>query len=739
MKTYIVDYKSTDDFKSIPISKINSARSIMIQIFSGIIDKTFLSKVVKELKDIFPKSKIIGSTTDGEIINEKVTTHHCIISISSFEKTDLKSAYVEDINTKNSFEKGKELSSYLKTPDAKAMICFADGLYTNGEDFIKGTRFENEDVVIAGGLAGDNAKFEKTFVICDDKILTKGAVAIILVNKDLIVKNDYRFGWIPLGKKLKITHAVKNRVYSIENMKAVDAYRHYLGEDTAKRLPKTGIEFPLICLKNGMEIARAVVAKNDDGSLDFAGNINTGEYYQFGLGNIDLILNDLSKLEKKYETNPIESIFIYSCMARRRFLLNGTPLEIAPFTKLAKTAGFFTYGEFFHLSANKNELLNETMTFLTLSESAKVKKNENHKISNDNYNENTEQLTTLKALSHLVAVTNNELEHVNDIIDFEKNIFVQGPVIIFKCKSNEKFDVDYISANVINQFGYSSHDFINKEISFVDIILEKDINRIRRRFRDFMQNDVFTYEEEFSVKTKCSEIKSMSAYFMIDKDPKGNITGFNGYMVDITKRKEIESKFYYLAYHDPLTNLLNRGYFKEKLSPVIKTTLKGNLSLALIFFDLNRFKEINDTLGHDVGDKLLQMVASSIKEVIRGEDLFFRFGGDEFVILLSYIKKENIVKNIKNFAKRVQAIFEKPFIINGHKIYSSTSMGASIFPQDSDKIDDILRFADKAMYISKKENLGEIKFHHELQKERNDYIFGQKKEFQGEYLIKDTV
>jgi diguanylate cyclase (GGDEF)-like protein len=144
-------------------------------------------------------------------------------------------------------------------------------------------------------------------------------------------------------------------------------------------------------------------------------------------------------------------------------------------------------------------------------------------------------------------------------------------------------------------------------------------------------------------------------------------------------------------------------------------------------------------LGHDVGDKLLQMVASSIKEVIRGEDLFFRFGGDEFVILLSYIKKENIVKNIKNFAKRVQAIFEKPFIINGHKIYSSTSMGASIFPQDSDKIDDILRFADKAMYISKKENLGEIKFHHELQKERNDYTFGQKKEFQGEYLIKDTV
>ncbi len=735
MKTYIVKYTTKNDLMSIPIEKVKKSKSILVQIFSGIVNKKFLNKLTKDIFSLFPNAKIIGTTTDGEIINGEISIKNCVVAISSFERTDIKVAFVENITPKNSFEKGKELGSLLNDKNAKCMIAFSDGLSTNGEDFAEGISSVNKNIILSGGLAGDNAEFISTFVICNDKISDKAAVGAILINPDLQIDTNYRFGWLPIGKKLKITHAIKNRVYTIEDMKAVDAYRHYLGDECAQTLPKTGIEFPLIRIEDGMEIARAVISKHEDGSLTFAGNVLTGEYYQFGLGSADLILNNSSKEFKKES----ESIFIYSCMARRRFLANSAvSLEIAPLNKIANTAGFFTYGEFFHKNG-KNKLLNETMTILSLSEGVeKTKKIELKKEINTPVN--YEYYKTLKALSHLVTIANNELEHFNSLMEFETRLFVNGPVIVFKCKANENFDVEYISSNVINHFGYSSYDFVSKKISFKDIVLKKDFNRIKRRLRE-LQNDVkaFFYEDEFAVTLKNEVLKYFGVYLMIERDRKGEITHFYGYMIDISTRKEMEKKLEYLAYHDPLTTLYNRTYFKEKLHFVLEPVLKRDLLCSVIFFDLNKFKHINDTFGHSVGDELLEKIAKEIKSVIRDEDLFFRFGGDEFVLVLTYMKEESIKKDIAGFYQRVKRIFKKPFIINGYKIKTSISMGVSVFPKDSPNLEDVLKYADKAMYASKKEKFNKLKFYEEIQKEDNFSLFEEKERHKEDYLIKDSV
>ena len=729
MKTYIVKYKDKRDFLNIPIDKINDSKSVLIQIFSGICDKNILTNLILQLKEIFPKANIIGSTTDGEIIDCEITTKEIIVSISSFEKTEIKTAYVENITQRNSYQKGKELANFLITKNSKVIISFCDGLHTNGEEFAKGINAICKDIILSGGLAGDNAKFQKTFVICDDKILENGAVGAILINKNLIVSTDYRFGWIPVGKKLKITSSVGNRVYRIDNMKAVDAYRHYLGEETASMLPKTGIEFPLITIKNGMEIARAVISKNDDGSLDFAGNIQIGEYYQFGLGNANLIINSVPKSDKKLKNRAIESIFVYSCMARRRFLQNAASIELSYLSSFGKVAGFFTYGEFFHVSSKKNEFLNETMTVLALSESSKLIESKNKDFKAKKIDE--DYIRTLKALSHLITVTNNELEHIHEIVEYERNIFVQGPVIVVKI--NDAFSVDYVSPNVINHIGYSSFDFISEKILFKDIILKKDFNRLGRRILEAIKKGLSFFEEEFRIVTKDKKIKVFDAYILIDRDEKGKVSCFNGYLLDVTKRKEMEYKLEYLAYHDVLTGLPNRAYFKEKIDYLLDITCCNRVSLGFIYFDLNGFKDINDTLGHHIGDELLRIVANKIKNVIRGEDLFLRLGGDEFLIILTFLDRDRAKESIKSFSKRIFDIFKNSFIINNHKISVSTSMGASIFPQDSKDINDILKFSDKAMYIAKRLRKEEVVFYEDIKNEN----FQDK--VRGKFLIKDTI
>jgi len=735
VRTYIVKYTKKSDLSTIPIEKIKESKSVLVQIFSGIIDEKFLKGLTKEILSLLPEAKIIGTTTDGEILGDEVTINSCVIAVSTFEKTEIKIGYVENVTPTNSLEKGKELASLLNEKEAKCMISFCDGLYTNGEDFTKGVSLVNKKLILSGGLAGDNAEFIKTFVICNDKVLNKGAVGAVLINPSLKVGTNYKFGWIPIGKKLKITGSVKNRVYTIEDMKAVDAYRHYLGEECARTLPKTGIEFPLIRIEDGMEVARAVVSKHEDGSLTFAGNVLTGEYYQFGLGSADLLLNDSSD---EFE-NESESIFIYSCMARRRFLANNTAsFEISSLNKISTTVGFFTYGEFFH-NEGKNKFLNETMTILTLSEG--VNKEPKILLEQEKNNPvNYEYYKTLKALSHLVTVANNELEHLGSLMEFESRLFVNGPVMVFKCKANENFDVEYISANVINHFGYSSYDFTSRKISFKEIVLRKDFNRIRRRLKELQKNiKTSLYEDEFAIISKDKKLKYFSVYLMAERNREGEITHFYGYMIDISTRKEMEKKLKYLAYHDPLTALYNRAYFKEKLSSELEPVLKTGLLCAIIFFDVNKFKHINDTFGHSVGDELLEIIAKEIKSIIREEDIFFRFGGDEFVLVLTYLKKDRVKKDIEGFYKRVKRIFEKPLKISGYEIKTSISMGVSLFPKDSENLEDVLKYADKAMYASKKEKFNKLKFYEDIRKESSSSLFEEKDEDKEDYLIKDSV
>ncbi len=398
---------------------ISDSAQNLIQVYMADVDKNSIISVQQFLQESFPKSVVIGTTTDGIIDRGDIL--FCegkhVITFSCFEKTELKSSFVSIENEfTGSYKLGVKVVSGLTTSKTKLLLSFASGLYINGEEFVNGIASISGNIMLAGGMAGDNGALQKTYVFDKNNITHKGAVCVALDSEYLSVTNNHTFDWQPIGKKLLVTKAVKNRVYEIDGMSAVDVYAKYLGEYVAENLPKIGIEFPLIIERGGETIGRAVIKKFDDDSLGFAGNILEGEYVRFGVGAVDEILNSSSyqfqKLLGKVKYKP-EAIFIYSCMARRRFLEERAEDELKALSHLGAMSGFFTYGEFFHFN-NHNQLLNETMTTILLSEN---KEPLDFSFENIDLDSLEHKIRANHVIARLANRVSKELEELNESLE----------------------------------------------------------------------------------------------------------------------------------------------------------------------------------------------------------------------------------------------------------------------------------------------------------------------------------
>jgi diguanylate cyclase (GGDEF)-like protein len=154
----------------------------------------------------------------------------------------------------------------------------------------------------------------------------------------------------------------------------------------------------------------------------------------------------------------------------------------------------------------------------------------------------------------------------------------------------------------------------------------------------------------------------------------------------------------HLAHHDPLTGLPNRLFLAAHLPGAIAAAKRSGVPLAVLFLDLDRFKHINDTRGHETGDKLLQAVAARIREAVRTEDIVVRMGGDEFIVVLGVVKSG---EQVHETAARINATLATPIVIDGRPLVTTASIGVSLFPRDGLDADALLRHSDTAMYQAK--------------------------------------
>jgi len=191
------------------------------------------------------------------------------------------------------------------------------------------------------------------------------------------------------------------------------------------------------------------------------------------------------------------------------------------------------------------------------------------------------------------------------------------------------------------------------------------------------------------------------------RNAQGNISHYIGIFTDITERKAAEAKIEYLAHHDPLTNLPNRTLLHDRFDQAMAHAERNNTLVALTFLDLDRFKHINDTLGHDVGDRLLQGVAERLRQCIREVDTVCRQGGDEFIIILTDLPD---IETVTQVAMKILDTLQQVFVIEDLTVSTSFSIGISLFPNDGMTFLGLLNKADTAMYAAKNEGRNTFRF-----------------------------
>jgi len=182
-------------------------------------------------------------------------------------------------------------------------------------------------------------------------------------------------------------------------------------------------------------------------------------------------------------------------------------------------------------------------------------------------------------------------------------------------------------------------------------------------------------------------------------DEHGKVSNYVGVFSDISERKSAEERILHQVYYDQLTELPNRVLFTDRLNQVMGMAKRHDGShFAVMFLDLDRFKLINDSMGHDAGDQLLQQVAHRMRGSVRESDTVARMGGDEFTVLLAEIAS---AKDAGNVAQKILDAFRPPFLLNGEEVFMSASIGISVYPEDGNSIEILLKNADMAMYRAK--------------------------------------
>jgi len=206
------------------------------------------------------------------------------------------------------------------------------------------------------------------------------------------------------------------------------------------------------------------------------------------------------------------------------------------------------------------------------------------------------------------------------------------------------------------------------------------------------------------------QVKWVHARAEVSFDADGQPYSAIGTLQDVTAQKNALDQMEYLAYRDPLTGLLNRAAGQERLMHDVATAHRHFASLALLFMDLDKFKFINDTFGHAIGDLLLQGVARRLQEGLRDADSVCRISGDEFMVLLTDLEPEHLVAQVSTTCERLLTCLAEPFQLGDHQVNTSFSIGVAVYPQDGQDGEALLRNADTALYEAKKAGKNSYRF-----------------------------
>ncbi|MCK4977251.1 MAG: PAS domain S-box protein, partial [Anaerolineales bacterium] len=268
----------------------------------------------------------------------------------------------------------------------------------------------------------------------------------------------------------------------------------------------------------------------------------------------------------------------------------------------------------------------------------------------------------------------------------------QSPNMVFINKGGRIVYANYRCEEVM---GYTREEFYAEDFNFLKLIAPGDRDLVLANFKQHISdNELDPYE--YTLVTKYGEeIASIITTRLMNYEGE---TAILGTVTDITERKRAEERLTYIATHDSLTGLPNRSLFYDRLQHAVHNAKRNGLGIAVAFLDLDGFKSVNDTYGHEKGDFLLQDVASRLNSCVRESDSVARLGGDEFTFIFEKVHDPGDAITI---AEKIIDSLTKPFKIDGEFVYITASIGISLYPEDGNDTAELIKKADTAMYAAK--------------------------------------
>ncbi len=267
----------------------------------------------------------------------------------------------------------------------------------------------------------------------------------------------------------------------------------------------------------------------------------------------------------------------------------------------------------------------------------------------------------------------------------------------------ESFNCLMVNKGAVKNLGYTEDELCKTNL--LDIFIQLDRDSLQRLLRPLYngRRDVVIHNGYNRRKDGSKYPVEARLQLSTNDDPPIIVISAQ----DISERRSWEKKLIYQANFDQLTGLFNRHYMQSYMNSVFARARRQKQKVALLFMDIDNFKNINDTLGHDTGDEVLKHTADRIRAILRETDTPARTGGDEFTILIEGLSENNHAQVV---AEKLVEIFKEPFVINEREVYTTASVGISIYPDDSKSLDQLMQYADIAMYQAKEEGRNSHRF-----------------------------
>ncbi|WP_199426426.1 EAL domain-containing protein [Thermaerobacillus caldiproteolyticus] len=663
---------------------------IFVQLSISMAPPFYIHDVLQQLHKKLPQATIIGLATD-----ERADSHReWMISFTVFERTTCQSLVLNEEEFDNGYELGKYIAETLVTEETKLLLLFAQHLH-DLPSVMSGVQSVSEKTVIIGG-----GIHEGETLFSEQGIVTRGVIAVGFNSSYLRVHTYSSFPWKEVGISFSVTKCNGDRLYELDGKRALTVLERYLGKEFMERIPHSAMEFPFIIKRHGYKECLQVINVYEDGSIQVNRHLHGGEHIQFSYVHIKEVLERITHDLRKISKQPTESIFLYSGTVAEGYLSPLMKQAVQAMEQIAPTFTLFPFQEI----AVKYGRANTSSTAFALFTLSEGKRTEKNPIVPIHFHIPT-VFQGLITLADLMDSSSRDVERLHLSVEMAKqryqSLFEHNTDIVYSTDLHGNFTSVNPAFETI--LGYTKDEILYTNL--LKYIHPKDVRRVSMHFYRALRGKVQYYNLE--IPTKSGE----TLLFQIKNVPiivNGEKIGVYSIGRDITEQKRAEEKIAYLAYYDIDTNLPNRVKFMEFIDDHIERAKRKKQPIAVLFIDMDRFKMINDSIGHYAGDEILKQLAQRIQTVLPTGAYLGRFHGDKFSMLLT---KQAEPEKVVETARRILQAIAKPIVYENKELFITASIGISLYPTNGVDKHSLLKNADAAVNRAKQGGGNRIEFY----------------------------